>query len=156
MSLILILNRYEWNGRPLSISSSSGPSDIMSIVPSCQYCGSQRVYELQLMPALVVLLKIKESPLHSALTETSDTARTTPRVNTSDNEPIRGTKALSEQLESPSHDISRECHGMEFGTVILFSCSNSCWDDRDDSCLLREEFVVVQADPDAELFENKT
>ncbi|XP_031567234.1 programmed cell death protein 2-like [Actinia tenebrosa] len=147
--------RYEWNGMPLSISSSTA-SDIMSAVPRCQYCGSQRVYELQLMPALVVLLKIKESSLHSALPETSDKPRTNPQYKQiSDDKLINGRKDSNRELDTPSEDISSKNQGIEFGTVIVFSCGKSCWDDSLESCSLREEFLVVQPDPDAELFKNK-
>ena len=37
---------------------------------------------------------------------------------------------------------------VEFGTVLVFSCSKSCWDNREGS--FREETVFVQADPDSE------
>jgi pre-rRNA-processing protein TSR4 len=37
---------------------------------------------------------------------------------------------------------------LEFGTVLVFSCSKSCWDDRDGG--FREETVFVEADPDSE------
>ena len=37
---------------------------------------------------------------------------------------------------------------VEFGTVLVFSCSKSCWDDKESS--FREETVFVQTDPDSE------
>ncbi|XP_044517392.1 programmed cell death protein 2-like [Gracilinanus agilis] len=46
--------RYSWNGKPLFITC---PSDATPI-PSCSNCGSSRVFEFQLMPTLVSLLKI--------------------------------------------------------------------------------------------------
>ncbi|XP_050167434.1 programmed cell death protein 2-like isoform X2 [Myiozetetes cayanensis] len=46
--------RYSWGGQPLFITSP--PADITQGVPACSVCGSSRVFELQLMPALVSLL----------------------------------------------------------------------------------------------------
>ncbi|XP_062615749.1 programmed cell death protein 2-like [Saccostrea cucullata] len=37
----------------------------------------------------------------------------------------------------------------EFGTVIVFTCKNSCWDGQSKT---RQEFVLVQPDPDHHLF----
>ncbi|KAJ7421774.1 Fatty acyl-CoA hydrolase precursor, medium chain [Pitangus sulphuratus] len=46
--------RYSWGGQPLFITSP--PADITQGIPACSVCGSSRVFELQLMPALVSLL----------------------------------------------------------------------------------------------------
>ncbi|CAN2389519.1 programmed cell death, partial [Pristimantis euphronides] len=45
--------RYSWNGNPLYMSSP----DPASQPPSCPRCGAQRVYEFQVMPALVTMLQ---------------------------------------------------------------------------------------------------
>lgn len=37
----------------------------------------------------------------------------------------------------------------EFGTVIVFTCKNSCWDDKSTT---KQELVLVQPDPDHHLF----
>jgi len=42
---------------------------------------------------------------------------------------------------------------IEFGTVMVLSCCRSCWDSEKNSA--RQEYVFVQADPDAELFQKK-
>ncbi|XP_020840667.1 programmed cell death protein 2-like isoform X3 [Phascolarctos cinereus] len=46
--------RYSWNGQPLFITC---PSSDATGIPSCSNCGSCRVFEFQLMPALVSMLK---------------------------------------------------------------------------------------------------
>ncbi|XP_072488120.1 programmed cell death protein 2-like isoform X4 [Notamacropus eugenii] len=46
--------RYSWNGQPLFITC---PSSDATEIPSCSNCGSCRVFEFQLMPALVSMLK---------------------------------------------------------------------------------------------------
>ena len=38
---------------------------------------------------------------------------------------------------------------VEFGTVMVFSCKQSCWEDGSG---FRSERVIVQADPDQDLF----
>ncbi|XP_075694815.1 programmed cell death protein 2-like isoform X2 [Rhinoderma darwinii] len=45
--------RYSWNGIPLYMSSP----DVASQPPSCPRCGARRVFEFQLMPALVAMLQ---------------------------------------------------------------------------------------------------
>ncbi|XP_071423495.1 programmed cell death protein 2-like isoform X2 [Pithys albifrons albifrons] len=46
--------RYSWGGQPLFITSP--PAAMAQGVPACSSCGSSRVFEFQLMPALVSLL----------------------------------------------------------------------------------------------------
>ena len=49
-----------WHGKPLTISGKDA-TELKENVPNCPYCGGERVYELQLMPALVHLLKRSKS-----------------------------------------------------------------------------------------------
>ncbi|XP_026057632.1 programmed cell death protein 2-like, partial [Carassius auratus] len=97
--------RYSWAGSPLLIAEPR-PS-VSQTVPVCAHCGSPRVFEFQLMPALVSLLG-------SADTD------------------------------------SDVC--LEFGTVLVFTCRNSCW--KSGSTAPVEEFLVVQPDPDQKLFKS--
>ncbi|XP_013772344.1 programmed cell death protein 2-like [Limulus polyphemus] len=93
--------RYCWEGDPLYVTEPS--SGIKQPLP-CQACGSQRVFELQLMPSLIQHLKLKNF-----------------------------------NVDGPV---------VEFGTVLISSCSKSCWKEGD---VMKEEFVFVQADPDEKL-----
>ncbi|XP_060771023.1 programmed cell death protein 2-like [Neoarius graeffei] len=95
--------RYSWSGTPLFIMAP--PSNVNQMVPPCAHCGSPRVFEFQLMPALVSLLR----SVH-----------------------------LSSEL------------AVEFGTVLIYTCRNSCWTSGSSSPL--EEFHFVQTDPDQKLF----
>lgn len=52
--LIFFLYRYNRGGKPLFISSSNQPEDI----PKCEECGSERQFEFQVMPQLLVYLKL--------------------------------------------------------------------------------------------------
>ncbi|NXK93475.1 PDD2L protein, partial [Formicarius rufipectus] len=47
--------RYSWGGQPLFMTHP--PASIMQGIPACSSCGSSRVFEFQLMPALVSLLQ---------------------------------------------------------------------------------------------------
>ncbi|XP_056307897.1 programmed cell death protein 2-like [Danio aesculapii] len=95
--------RYSWNGSPLFIMKP--PCNASQMVPSCSHCGSQRVFEFQLMPALVSLLG--------------------------------------------SADTNSEI-SLEFGTVLSYTCRNSCW--TSGSTVPVEEFLFVQPDPDQKYF----
>ncbi|XP_069037335.1 programmed cell death protein 2-like isoform X2 [Lepisosteus oculatus] len=47
--------RYCWNGQPVFITCP--PSHMQKTVPPCAHCGSPRIFEFQLMPALVSMLR---------------------------------------------------------------------------------------------------
>ncbi|XP_028405907.1 programmed cell death protein 2-like [Dendronephthya gigantea] len=92
--------RYSWDGEPL-LMTSQGPGSI----PSCNACGGKRVFELQLMPALVSLLRV----------ETQD----------------QGTNTRDNQDTDLYRNWSSEC--IEFGTVFVYTCSQGCWSE-DERC----------------------
>ena len=56
-------------------------------------------------------------------------------------------------LQQQSKDID-ETGSVEFGTVLVFSCSGSCWNDSEGG--FREETVFVQADPESETLNTLT
>ncbi|KAM9854200.1 programmed cell death protein 2-like [Aulostomus maculatus] len=95
--------RYCRGGEPLFISLP--PSNLAQQVQLCSACGGARTFELQLMPALVSLL--------------------------------RGVGGSGEA-------------GLEFGTVLVYTCSSSCWTEAWTSAV--DEFCYVQTDPDQQLF----
>ncbi|XP_074957483.1 programmed cell death protein 2-like isoform X1 [Phalacrocorax aristotelis] len=47
--------RYSWGGQPLFITCP--PANINKGIPACSNCGSNRIFEFQLMPALVSMLQ---------------------------------------------------------------------------------------------------
>ncbi|CAN9498988.1 unnamed protein product [Ophioblennius macclurei] len=95
--------RYSYSGRPLFVTSP--PPNLSQLTSSCSSCGAARTFELQLMPALVSLLRRMDCSSDSEL---------------------------------------------EFGTVIVYTCSKSCWTPGSNSAV--EEFCLVQTDPDQKLF----
>ncbi|XP_076456631.1 programmed cell death protein 2-like isoform X2 [Babylonia areolata] len=91
--------RYQWNGSPLLMSKASAPL----AAGRCEQCQAPRLFELQLVPPLIPLLKFP--------------AQSEPQV--------------------------------EFGTVLVYTCSRSCWS-VSETC--REEVALLQHDPDQHLF----
>uniref|UniRef100_A0A8C3LYV6 Programmed cell death protein 2 C-terminal domain-containing protein n=1 Tax=Chrysolophus pictus TaxID=9089 RepID=A0A8C3LYV6_CHRPC len=47
--------RYSWGGQPLFITCP--PANFDNSIPACSNCGSNRIFEFQLMPALVSMLR---------------------------------------------------------------------------------------------------
>ncbi|KAM8983146.1 programmed cell death protein 2-like [Ara ararauna] len=47
--------RYSWGGQPLFITRP--PDNFNKCIPACSNCGSNRIFEFQLMPALVSMLQ---------------------------------------------------------------------------------------------------
>ena len=96
------------------------------------------------MPPLVYLLH----KLIRATTEThrSATVNTNPSsINGGPNTDCDGSKhqCVGGSQVVPSLPM------VEFGTVLVYSCSQSCWeDDLEGDAVFREECVVVQPDPD--------
>lgn len=105
--------RYRRGGEPLFISEL--PAHLAGAVTPCSSCGGPRTLELQLMPALVSLL----------------------RRRTDDGGGGGG--------DGGEQDV-----GLEFGTVLVYTCTKSCWTAGSTSAV--EEVCVVQADPDQQLF----
>ncbi|KAI3371341.1 hypothetical protein L3Q82_023550 [Scortum barcoo] len=95
--------RYCRGGKPLFISKP--PPNLAQMVSACGSCGASRTFELQLMPALVSLLRRKDGGAEVEL---------------------------------------------EFGTVLVYTCTKSCWTAGSGAAV--EEFCFVQADPDQQLF----
>lgn len=126
-------------------------SQTLGEIPSCPFCGQKRVFEIQLMPALVLLLQsIRKSCPPNLSVDTipaaGDVHETRDEVNSV--EKLRDQCMQSEAEQCREEDLSTS-HNIEFGTVFVYTCSQNCWSD---DVKFREEYVVVQADPDQHLF----
>ncbi|EDR05642.1 uncharacterized protein LACBIDRAFT_302768 [Laccaria bicolor S238N-H82] len=99
-----------------------------STVPVCPVCKSKRVFECQLTPNLINVLR---SPEEEKPKKVSDEERR---------------KAVERALKGEGKDEKR---GMEWGTCFIFSCEKDCccnddgWEDKE---CWREEKVLVQWD----------
>jgi len=100
--------RYEFKGQPLLYSGADGVATRFVVphgkagavrgMPRCEICGSQRVFEMQLVPGLIYELEKDEAM----------------------------------DLEE----------GMEWGTIIVGSCTNNCGEEG--KVIFKEEWVGVQ------------
>ena len=127
-------DRYERSGNPLPYQAdavfqrlfpTSQPGVARrgfspSSVPKCSRCGSDRVFECQLMPNLI-----------SILGSASGTGSTHPPSAISDEE---RRKAVEKEL--------KERRGLEWGTAMVFSCAADCCPDGKEDFV--EEEVMIQ------------
>ena len=92
-----------------------------SSVPRCSACGSERVFECQLMPNLINVLR-------PSWTEDSQKLTDSERK-----------EAVKRALVGDNKNAKR---GLEWGTCLVYSCEKDC---SDESCW-KEEVVYVQWD----------
>ncbi|KIJ20783.1 hypothetical protein PAXINDRAFT_65908 [Paxillus involutus ATCC 200175] len=100
-------------------------------IPSCRSCRSNRVFECQLMPNLINVLR------DSVRDKDADARKLT------DEQRI---KAVQDALKRAKEPGSR---GMEWGTCMVFSCEKNCCLDeggQDSKECWEEEYVLVQWD----------
>lgn len=131
--------RYEFGGAPLPYSQAGAlyralwPGDRYNgEVPPCS-CGAPRVYELQLMPNLVNILR-RES-LQGVPPLASEEAR---RVE------VEGVLGVGSGAGSDAKDAVQS--GIAWTTAMVFVCSADCAGEHDEGW--REEYVGVQFDGD--------
>ena len=166
-----MFSRYQRGGTFASLTTAN-PSEIRGRVAPCARCGSERVFEMQLMPALVNILK---SDGEKNETQKYSDERHVQSSNSVDKN--AGQKPERQPSFSDGGQHSHESRGVvegspggfdkgklmktlrnssgvtiEFGTVLVFTCARSCWLDATEGDLFREEFVIVEADPDASSF----
>ena len=92
-----------------------------SSVPRCSACGSRRVFECQLMPNLINVLRPSWGADSKKLTDSERRA------------------AVKRELAGDDKEAKR---GLEWGTCLVYSCEKDC---SGDGCW-KEEAVYVQWD----------
>ena len=128
-------------GEAITLSGGPGtpaktaPLRIFSLkdVPACSHCGKRRIFECQLMPHLINILR--SSGAQVAQTE------------------VERRQELQRLINVPGSGVaSDEVTGLEWGTCMIFVCEADCCTEVDDkgsweatSCW-REEKVLVQWD----------
>ena len=161
---------------PVSMVTTQ-PLKLCSTVPPCQYCGASRNFELQFMPGLIGQLKVSKKPCaihdfnpHNAAQDNNRSEQFSHEnkkcsLQTLDNSIHEGTgEILTEDTGLQEHQrrtfmaAVNQMHvvTIEFGTVMIFSCSKSCWTEMESvasDCTYFEEFCFVEADPDVSLFQ---
>jgi hypothetical protein len=130
--------RYCYNGKPLWITSPS-PLDHSSenkkreIIPCCASCGEKRVYECQLMPAILSLI----SSSSSSSSDKKGSSSSLPTDSSS-----LSAKDLSNELRQRLGDE------FDFGVVTVWSCPNSCPPPSGGTDKFAVEIAIVQPPPD--------
>ncbi|KAL1746788.1 programmed cell death protein 2 [Schizophyllum fasciatum] len=98
-------------------------------VPTCPLCGGPRVFECQLMPNLINVLRTTEGGAKPAAKD-ADARR----------------KEIEQALKGGKDP---EARGIDWGTCMVFSCEKDCCvgeDGKDAKDCWREELVMIQAD----------
>ena len=127
-------DRYELGGNPLPYQTDAVSRRLFPVsqpgvakrafssssLPKCSRCGSDRVFECQLMPNLI-----------NVLGSASAKGSTQPSKTISDDE---RRKAVEKELKERS--------GMEWGTAMVFSCAADCCPDGKE--YFAEEEVLIQ------------
>ncbi|KAJ3222423.1 hypothetical protein HK099_002326 [Clydaea vesicula] len=151
------LIRYEFNGQPLLFSSlqevskkedlkiksifhpKSGSTIFSEIkdnalISKCQNCGSNRTFEFQLMPKVLEFLKSDELNYMSKILNNGSSGDF--KKNT-----ISGPKKNSSNKYEFSEYLNIFGSGLDFGTVLIFSCENDCFNKNIDNnlCTILDE-----------------
>ncbi|KAJ3292706.1 hypothetical protein HK104_005094 [Borealophlyctis nickersoniae] len=121
--------RYAFNGTPLFYNTDHHASELTKNgPPPCPRCNSPRVFEFQLMPNVLSIL-----PTESLVPRRSDE---------------QGTKKKKGKNSAGAMDLSafleKFAAGMDWGTVLVYSCKEDCEGEGDVSFL--EEHIVVQVE----------
>lgn len=151
--------RYQWNGTYVS-NITTNQSELLTKVPLCQHCGAVRVFELQLMPALVGKLeRMKNSGVVHSMNNGEELyiRRNKESFSTDiENSTLDGPVPQQERRRKFLAAVNQMNDlAIEFGTVMVFSCSQSCWAEigMTTDAIYLEEFCMVEADPDQKLFQ---
>ncbi|OMJ25486.1 Programmed cell death protein 2 [Smittium culicis] len=99
-------------------------------VPVCQYCKGKRTFELQVLPSIIHIM---------GFDKLSNNINTKSIIEPSNNQPLK-TNADTTNSKKPNIDVPNNKNtlikgkdfmesidsGMEFGTILIYSCKNDC------------------------------
>ncbi|KAI0763746.1 programmed cell death protein 2 [Trametes elegans] len=94
-------------------------------LPRCPHCGGGRVFECQLMPNLINVLRAPDG---------------------AGGKPLSDEERRAEVLRSLKGEGGGARRGMEWGTCMVFSCERDCSVETEEGSSWREECVLVQWD----------
>lgn len=93
-------------------------------LPSCPHCQAPRVFECQLMPNLINVL----------------------RTPSGDQKKLTDEERRAEVLRALKGPGASGAKGMDWGTCMVFSCKKDCSAQKEEGSTWREELVLVQWD----------
>lgn len=132
-------------GGPLWVSSGDAPSDCD--IPSCEYCGAQRKFELQVMPQMLNYLfgkkeqsekkdTVASEEVRAALLAASNIAEQAKREGREGELPADFKKRHEEALERVRNalllggsGVKSGGDGMDWGVIAVYTCTASCGGD---------------------------
>lgn len=124
--LYAVHDRYAFNGQPLFYNDDSIAASLHDGAPPCPRCSGPRAFEFQLMPMILSLLP---------------TEQLVPKKP--DHQSNKGKGAATDL----SSFLERYAAGMDWGTVLVYSCARDCEESTDSSDIsYSEEFVAVQVE----------
>ncbi|KAJ3161567.1 hypothetical protein HDU88_007300 [Geranomyces variabilis] len=117
--------RYDLNGQPAFYSNDAVSATLTDAGPPvCTRCGGPRAFEFQLMPMILSLLPIEQ------LVPRADKDKKGKAAAAAAAGPGGGGAAASNSAAAQTHNFSafldRHACGMDWGTVLVYSCAADC------------------------------
>jgi hypothetical protein len=125
--------------QPTAATTKSVLSSAAEMVPRCEWCGKQRVFEFQLMPGLLSCISAEGS----ATSKTDSAGPAVTGRGPSGTDLLQPSQADLQRFQKDLGD------GIDFGVVAVYSCPDSCSGGvRDGGRAYATEVAVVQGPPD--------
>lgn len=147
--------RYQFRGSPLLFTDSDVVGSALSyhsdddeplqttappkkLVPDCPFCGQARVFEMQLMPNLLRVLPVSTFSPPAELSTTLMPTTLTPTTLTK--------SPIELPTEQPTELVATMNEGIEFGTVLIYVCSQDCGPQSEQLVQYLEEIALIQVE----------
>ncbi|TRM65168.1 programmed cell death protein 2 [Schizophyllum amplum] len=118
-------------------------------VPACPRCGGPRVFECQLMPNLINVLRAEDEKKEGQGADKGDKNDKDASKNNQDNKTTDAEARRKELERALKGGKDADARGLDWGTCMVFSCAGDCClgeDGAEAKECWREELVMIQAD----------
>jgi len=141
------------------------PNETLLSIPTCSNCKSPRLLECQLMPGLLNVLQPESHPIFRKNNQSQKTQKEKVKLKTKQLTKSQGTSSKGKQKgdegdEGEDIEVEREIeieiapednllsllnqgNAMEWGTILIYTCKNSCHIPNSNFVCF-EEFAIVQ------------